>query len=91
MRGFPKSHKPVNEIQLMRVLLVAILAFVPCRAQEPPAPLPKGPAQIAQWVVEDVWNKGDFRLVNEMFTPGVVLQLPGAKPSFDPGSGDGHR
>jgi len=46
-------------------------------AQSEPPPIPKGPAQIALWVVEDVWNNGDFRLAGQMFTPGAVLHYRG--------------
>jgi predicted ester cyclase len=34
-------------------------------------------SQIATWVVEDVSNKGDFRLARELLKPSVVLHYRG--------------
>ena len=64
--------------QLARPIALAMIAGAFCLAaqvQEPP--LPKAPAQIAHWLVEDVWNKGDFRLADRMFTSGAVLHFRG--------------
>jgi len=38
---------------------------------------PETPEQIGAWVVEDVWNKGDFRLAALMFTPNALLHYQG--------------
>jgi predicted ester cyclase len=35
------------------------------------------PEQLGTWMVEDVWNKGDFRLVPQRFAPQVVLHYRG--------------
>ena len=40
-------------------------------------PKPETPKQIATWVVEDVWNKGDFRLASQLLKPTVVLHYRG--------------
>jgi hypothetical protein len=40
-------------------------------------PKPETPEQIATWVVEDVWNKGDFRLASQLLKPTVVLHYRG--------------
>jgi predicted ester cyclase len=61
----------------MKMVLLAILAVVVCFGQEQQPPLPKGPAQVARWVVEDVWNKGDFRIADQMFTSDAVLHFRG--------------
>jgi predicted ester cyclase len=54
-------------------------------AQQPA--IPKGREQIAAWVVEQAWNQGDLRLVDQMFTPGAVLHFRGGDfpltPQFD--------
>jgi len=73
----------------MRLRALAILAVVPCLAQELQPPLPKGPAQIARWVVEDVWNKGDFRLVDRMSTPGMTLHFRGQNLPMTPAAAIG--
>jgi hypothetical protein len=83
------SHSRVTGIHLSRAFLMAILACAPCLPQEPSPPLPKGPAQIARWVVEDVWNKGDFRLADRMFTPGIVLHFRGQDRPLTPEVGIG--
>jgi len=61
----------------MRIAALAMLIVLPCFSQEPQPSLPKGPAQIAKWVVEDVWNKGDYRLADQMFTSTAVLHFRG--------------
>jgi predicted ester cyclase len=61
----------------MRIGALAVLTVLSCFSQEPQPPLPKGAAQIARWVVEDVWNKGDFRLADQMFTSNSVLHFRG--------------
>ena len=66
------------------MVALAILTLVPCFAQEQQPPLPKGPAQIARWVVEDVWNKGDFRLAGRLFSPGMVLHYRGQNHPLTP-------
>ena len=76
-------EKFVKGIQAMRIASVAILAAVPCLAQEQP-PLPKGPTQIARWVVEDVWNQGDFRLAGQMFTEDMILHYRGQNHPLTP-------
>ena len=54
--------------------LALVSAVSSMNAQDP---LPRGPVQIGRWVVEDVWNKGDFRLVDRMFSPGAILHYRG--------------
>jgi predicted ester cyclase len=57
---------------------LAIVATAICMyAQPPQPPMPKGPVEIAQWVVEDAWNKGDLRLGDRMFAPGAILHYRG--------------
>lgn len=61
-----------------RTIAIAALAgtlCIPAFPQDPP--LPATPEQIARWVVEDVWNKGDFRLADRMFTSGAMLHYRG--------------
>jgi predicted ester cyclase len=48
---------------------------------------PTSPERIATWVVEDVWNKGDFRLAPQMFTPQAVLHYGGRNIPLTPASG----
>ncbi len=43
-------------------------------SQQPPKP--ETPAQIGTWVVEDVWNKGDFRMARQLSQPTIVLHFP---------------
>jgi predicted ester cyclase len=65
-----------NRISATIALAIAGTAFcISAQTQQPPKP--EGPEQIATWVVEDVWNKGDFRLVNQVFAPQVVLHYRG--------------
>jgi predicted ester cyclase len=55
-------------------LRLVILAAAFCiRGQSQQPAMPKGPEQIASWVVEQVWNQGDFRWVHQMFAPGALL------------------
>lgn len=72
-----------------RISGTIVLAFtggcVLISAQLPPKP--ESPEQIATWVVEDVWNKGDFRLVRQMFSPQVVLHYRGRDIPLTPESG----
>ena len=68
----------------MRMAALAMLVLFPSFAQEEQPPTPKGPAAIARWVVEDVWNKGDFRLADRMFTPGVTLHFRGQNHPLTP-------
>lgn len=60
----------------MRLLALTIFTAVSF-AQSPQPSIPKGPVQIAHWFVDDVWNRGDFRLADQMFTPDVVLHYRG--------------
>lgn len=69
----------------MRVALV-ILAALPGFCQENP-PLPKGASEIARWFVEDAWNKGDLRLSDKMFAPGVVLHFRATARALSPEAG----
>jgi predicted ester cyclase len=71
----------------VRIANLTILALIPCFVPAQQPPLPKGPEQIARWVVEDVWNKGDFRLAGEMFTPNVTLHYRGQNIPLTPESG----
>jgi steroid delta-isomerase-like uncharacterized protein len=65
----------------MKRIIPVILAVVGCalsvnaRAQQ--TPKPESPEQIATWMVEDVWNKGDFQLVSQVFAPQVILHYGG--------------
>jgi predicted ester cyclase len=60
----------------LKIIALACAAFcISAQAQEPRKP--EGPEQIAAWVVEDVWNKGDYRLVSEMFGPQMILHYRG--------------
>jgi len=75
-----------NRITGTTVLAIFGTAFcITGQSQQPPKP--EGPEQIAAWVVEDVWNKGDFRLVHQMFAPQVVLHYRGRDFSLTPESG----
>jgi predicted ester cyclase len=56
------------------------LAFCVCARSQTPE-------QIATWVVEDVWNKGDFGLVPQRFAPQVVLHYRGRDFPLTPESG----
>jgi predicted ester cyclase len=60
----------------MRFLSLTIFTMVSLAQQQQPL-VPKGPVQIAHWFVDDVWNRGDFRLVDQLFTPDVVLHYRG--------------
>jgi hypothetical protein len=55
---------------IARTITLAIIAMASSlhgRAQ------PSTPEQIGRWMVEDVWNKGDFSLVGRLFKPQVIL------------------
>ena len=69
----------------MAALIMAIAFGLSGQAPQPP--IPREPAQIARWVVEDVWNKGDFRLAGEMFAPGAMLHYAGRDFPLTPQSG----
>jgi len=57
---------------------LAILAAVLCAAGQAQQPaVPKGPEQIANWVVEQVWNQGDLRLLDRMYAPGALFHYQG--------------
>jgi len=59
------------------ILALALVVWaLPAAAQERP-PIPKDPEAIATWFVEDVWNKGDYRLAGQMFTADAVLHVRG--------------
>lgn len=73
----------------MRIVALAIVLMAPLLAQEQQPQLPKGPAQIGRGCVEDLWNKGDFRLVDQRFTTGVVLHYRGQSIPLTPESGLG--
>jgi predicted ester cyclase len=75
-----------NRINGTIALAIAGTAF--CISGQTKQPLkPEGPEQIATWVVEEVWNKGDFRLVPQMFGPHVVLHYRGRDFPLTPESG----
>ena len=67
--------------------IALILLTVLSLEGQPPPPIPKEPAQIARWVVDDVWNKGDFSLADRMFSPGAVLHYRGQDFALTPESG----
>lgn len=74
--------------KLTGTVVLAIAGTAICMTgygQQPP--LPQGPEQIAAWFVEDVWNKGDYRLAGQMFTPDVVLHYGGRAFPLTPESG----
>jgi len=56
-------------------LMLAIVLGLNGQAILPP--IPREPAQIARWVVENVWNKGDYSLAAQMFSPGAILHYRG--------------
>jgi predicted ester cyclase len=58
-------------------LQLIILATMFCMKGQSQPVIPTGPEQIASWVVEQVWNRGDFRLVNQMFAPGALFHYRG--------------
>jgi predicted ester cyclase len=57
-------------------LVICVTAFSVRGGSQQPT-VPKGPEQIALWVVEQVWNQGDFRLVDQMFAPGALFHYRG--------------
>jgi predicted ester cyclase len=73
-----QHHTAVFQSLADRVIASALLlagSFLGGQSSQPPTP--KSPKQIALWVIEDVWNKGDLRLANQMFTPGALLHYRG--------------
>jgi predicted ester cyclase len=74
----------MNTSRRIALILVNVLCL---NGQALPPPIPKEPAQIALWVVEDVWNKGDFSLAAQMFSPGAVLHYRGQDAPLAPESG----
>ncbi len=60
----------------MRLLTLMIFPLG-CFAQQPQPSVPRGPAQIAHWFVDDAWNRGDLRLADQLFTPDAVLHYRG--------------
>ncbi len=76
--------------RINRNIVVAIAGMVLSTiaySQQPPKP--ETPEQIAAWVVEDVWNKGEFRLAPLMFTPNAMLHYQGRDFPLTPESGLG--
>ena len=73
----------MRSLQVASTLMLTLLALLgataaPARAQTPaPAALPQGPAAVAHWIVDDVWNKGDFTFVDRMLAPGAQLHYAG--------------
>lgn len=74
----------MNTSRRIALMVVNVLCL---NAQALPSPIPKEPAQIARWVVEDVWNKGDFRLADQMFSPGTTLHYRGQDIPLTPEKG----
>jgi hypothetical protein len=72
-----QHHTAVFGSQAGRVIASSILLAAPLLKSQSLPPTPKSPKQIALWVVEDVWNKGDLRLINQMFTPGALFHYRG--------------
>ena len=69
-------------------MALAIVASVSClNGQSPQPPIPREPVQIALWMVEDFWNKGDFRLAGQLFKPGGILHYSGRDIPWTPESG----
>jgi predicted ester cyclase len=65
-------------MRISGTIALAIAGTAFCVSGQTPQPAkPESPEQIATWMVEDVWNKGDFRLVQQMFAPQVVLHYRG--------------
>ncbi len=58
-------------------LLTLMIVSLGCFAQQPQPSIPRGPAQIAHWFVDDAWNRGDLRLADQLFTPDAVLHYRG--------------
>jgi len=74
--------------RIIGTIALAIAGTAFCISGQSQQPLkPQGPEQIATWFVEDVWNKGDFRLAGEMFVPQVVLHFRGRDIPLTPESG----
>lgn len=73
---------------MMRRVIVALLAVVPCVAQVA-QPVPKGVAQIARWVVDDVWNRGDYSLGDRLLAPVVILHYRGQAIRLTPDQATG--
>jgi predicted ester cyclase len=72
-----QHHTAVFRSLAGRVIASSILLSAPLLKSQSLPPAPKNPKQIALWVVEDVWNKGDFRLIKQMFTPGALFHYRG--------------
>ena len=58
-------------------MIAALAGVLSVTAYPQDPPVPTSPQQIGRWVVEDVWNKGDYRLADRMFTPGALLHYRG--------------
>ena len=67
----------------LRLVILGTAFCIQGQSQQPV--IPSGAEQIASWVVEQVWNKGDFRLVNQMFASGALLQLSATRLPTDTG------
>jgi len=63
----------------MKLSILASVAglTVMCMNAQTELELPKSPADIGRWVVEDAWNKGDLRLADRMFTASATLHYRG--------------
>ena len=70
----------------MRIAALVIFAAACVLAQENPAQ-PTEPVQIARWLVEDVWNKGDLRFADRMFTADATLHFRGTDRPLTPETG----
>jgi len=74
--------------RIIQAVGLTIMLSVFCAAgwsQEPV--LPKGPEQVARWMVDSVWNQGDFRLADRLFGSSVVLHYRGQSIPLTPESG----
>lgn len=58
-----------------RLIILSAALCMKGHAQQPA--IPKGPDQIASWVVEQVWNRGDLRLIEQMYAPGALFHYRG--------------
>lgn len=82
-----ESLKSARDRRLTRMVTLAILLGVVSVHGWSQKSAPKEPEQIARWVVESVWNRGDFRLAGRMFNSTWILHYRGRDFPLTPESG----
>lgn len=81
------QRRSLKSVQTFGSMALIVASAFCLNGQSAQAPLPGEPAQLALWMVEDFWNKGDVRLAAQLFTPRGILHYGGRAIPWTPESG----